>query len=185
MVRSRDLWKVNSKDHAVAATTSSVHAGDDLGDRATPLSGTQLSPAAGWLVDLRLRCQLVEATGSIGAMGFFRRGKGSQFDTGHPGDDELLAQLSRMSDLAAPRHWVHYLYFASESAARGAAGVVSAAGWQLQEVAESATGGPDWVVIAERHGAVTSPQAVREARVFFEAVAGRWSGEYDGWEASA
>jgi hypothetical protein len=42
MFRSRDLWKVNSKDHAVAAPTSGIHAGDDLGDRATPLSGTQL-----------------------------------------------------------------------------------------------------------------------------------------------
>jgi len=31
MFRSRDLWKVNSKDHAVAAPTSGVHAGDDLG----------------------------------------------------------------------------------------------------------------------------------------------------------
>ena len=28
----------------MAASTSGVHAGDDLGDRATPLSGTQLHP---------------------------------------------------------------------------------------------------------------------------------------------
>lgn len=42
MFRSRGLWKVNSKDHAVAASSSEVHAGDDLDDRATPLSGTQL-----------------------------------------------------------------------------------------------------------------------------------------------
>ncbi|MBK8459428.1 MAG: ribonuclease E inhibitor RraB [Micropruina sp.] len=91
-----------------------------------------------------------------------------------------------MSDLATPRHWVHYLYFADEGAAREAAGVVNAAGWQLQEVAESAAGGPERVVIAERHGAVTSPEAVREARVFFESVAQQWSGgEYDGWEAGA
>ncbi|MFD4327986.1 hypothetical protein ACFWQC_25375, partial [Nocardioides sp. NPDC058538] len=33
----------NSKDHAVAAPSSDVHAGNDLGDRATPLSGTQLT----------------------------------------------------------------------------------------------------------------------------------------------
>lgn len=45
MFRSRDLWKVNSKDHAVAASSSDVHAGDDLDDRATPLSGTQLRAA--------------------------------------------------------------------------------------------------------------------------------------------
>jgi hypothetical protein len=122
----------------------------------------------------------------MGSVGIFRRRKAVQFNTGHTGDDQLLAQLSHMSDLATPRHWVHYLYFADESAARGAAGVVNAAGWQLKEVAESAAGGPEWVVIAERHRAVTSPEAVREARVFFEAVAQQWSGgEYDGWEASA
>lgn len=42
MWSSRILWKVDSKDHAVAASSSDVHAGDDLSDRATPLSGTQL-----------------------------------------------------------------------------------------------------------------------------------------------
>ena len=53
-------------------------------------------------------------------------------------------------------------------------------------MAESAAGGPQWVVIAERNGAVTSPEAVREARTFFERVARQWpGGEYDGWEASA
>ncbi len=119
-------------------------------------------------------------------MGLFRRRRTTHFTTGHPGDDQLLTQLARMSDLTAPRHWVHYLYFADEAAARGAAPVIQAAGWELQEVAESAAGGPQWVVIAERNGAVTSPEAVREARTFFERVARQWpGGEYDGWEASA
>lgn len=39
---------------------------------------------------------------------------------------------------------MHYLYFADEAAARGAADVVQAAGWELQNVAESASGGPEW-----------------------------------------
>lgn len=91
-----------------------------------------------------------------------------------------------MSDLTLTRHWVHYLYFADEAAARAAAEVVQAAGWYLQEVSESAAGGPEWVVIAEKYSAVTSPEAVREARLFFEAVAQQWpGGNYDGWEASA
>jgi len=38
MFPSRDLWKVNSRDHAVAASRSEVHAGEELDDRATPLS---------------------------------------------------------------------------------------------------------------------------------------------------
>lgn len=125
-------------------------------------------------------------TGNLSSMGLFRRSTPVPFDTGHEGDDQLLTQLSQMSDLTAPRHWVHYLYFADEASARGAAEVVLAAGWGLQNVAESATGGPEWVVIAERQGAVTSPEAVRDARQFFESVAEQWpGGDYDGWEASA
>lgn len=120
-------------------------------------------------------------------MGLFgRREKTTQFNTGHAGDDRLLAELAKMSDLTAPRHWVHYLYFADEVAARGAAEAVKAAGWELQRVAEAAGGGPEWVVIAEQHRAITSPESVRDARAFFEAVAQDWpGGDYDGWEASA
>jgi phage-related minor tail protein len=33
----------HSKDHAVAASSYAVHAGNDRSDRATPLSGTQLA----------------------------------------------------------------------------------------------------------------------------------------------
>ena len=126
------------------------------------------------------------STAYSAAMGLFRRNRSVGFDTGHAGDDQLLRQLSHMSDLSAPRHWVHYLYIADEAAARGAALAISAAGWELQQVAESAAGGPEWVVVAERHGAITSPETVREARVFFEGVAAHWpGGDYDGWEASA
>jgi hypothetical protein len=97
----------------------------------------------------------------------------------------LLAQIAARSDLAGTRHWVHYLYFPGELSARDAAQVVRAAGWSLQQVAESAAGGPEWVVIAERHDAVTSPDEVRSARLFFEGVASTHGpGEYDGWEAS-
>ncbi len=126
------------------------------------------------------------STGYSAPMGFLRRKKTAGFGTGHSGDDQLLAQLSQMSDLSTPRHWVHYLYFANEAAARGAAPTIAAADWDLQQVAESAAGGPEWVVIAERHRAITSPKAVREARLLFERVAAQWpGGDYDGWEASA
>jgi hypothetical protein len=39
-------------------------------------------------------------------------------------------------------------------------------------------------VVVERHGAVTSSYAVRDARLFFEGVAATHDGSYDGWEAS-
>ncbi|HEX6149372.1 ribonuclease E inhibitor RraB [Nocardioides sp.] len=122
-------------------------------------------------------------------MGIFRRRTGHQShltlpSTGHAGDDALLAQIAAHTDLEAPRHWVHYLYFEDELQARGAAEVIGSAGWQIQRVDVSASGGPDWVVIIETHAA-TTPNAVREARLFFEGVAATHAGgDYDGWEAS-
>ena len=104
--------------------------------------------------------------------------------TGDAGDDALLAQIAEHSDLDAPRHWVHYVYLPDEPRARSAATVIGAAGWDIQRVDVSAGGGPEWVVIAERQGAVTSPRAVTEARLFFHAVASTHEGDYDGWEAS-
>jgi hypothetical protein len=104
--------------------------------------------------------------------------------TGHAGDDALLVQIATRSDLDTPRPWLHYVYLPDEVRARSVAEVAAAAGWDIQQVDVSAGGGPEWVVVVERHGAVTSPQAVHEARLFFEGVAATHDGEYDGWEAS-
>jgi hypothetical protein len=104
--------------------------------------------------------------------------------TGHPLDDRLLAEIAKRSDLENPRHWIHFLYVADEEAARSAAELVESAGWDLQRVDVASDGG-GWVVIAERHNAVTSPEAVAEARQFFERIAASTpGGDYDGWEAS-
>jgi hypothetical protein len=103
--------------------------------------------------------------------------------TGHAGDDALLVKIASISDLEASRHWLHYVYVPDEPRARSVAEVVSAAGWDIQRVAASDPG-PEWVVVAERHGAVTSPYAVHDARLFFEGVAATHDGRYDGWEAS-
>ncbi len=104
---------------------------------------------------------------------------------GNPGDDQLLAHIAQHSNLDAGRHWVHYVYFANEDAAHAAAVQIRSGGWDIQRVDKSADGGPEWVVIAEKHGAVTSPVAVRDARQFFESVAAAHpGGDYDGWEAS-
>ena len=104
--------------------------------------------------------------------------------TGHAGDDQLLAQIAERSNLMAPRHWVHYLYSANEASARRAAVDIEAGGWEIQKVDVEAQGS-GWVVIAEQHDVVTSPDAVRAAREFFEGVAASVEGgDYDGWEAS-
>jgi hypothetical protein len=105
--------------------------------------------------------------------------------TGHAGDDALLAQIvGQGGDLDTPRHWVHYLYLPDEARGRSAAEVIAAAGWEIRRVDVSPGSGLEWMVIVERHDAITSPTAVREARTFLDAVATTHDGEYDGWEAS-
>ncbi|UOY01148.1 ribonuclease E inhibitor RraB [Blastococcus sp. PRF04-17] len=117
-------------------------------------------------------------------MRFLRRRHARFPTTGHAGDDMLLEQLATQSDLSAGRHWVHYLYVGDEAAARVAAGEIEAAGWVIDRVDEAAEG-PGWVVIAEKHDVVVSPEAVVAARELFEGVAARVpGGDYDGWEAS-
>jgi hypothetical protein len=106
--------------------------------------------------------------------------------TGNSLDDMLLVEIAKSSDLSSPRHWIHYVYFPTEEDARTASGVIEAAGWGLQSVDAAAGGRPEWIVIAEQHDVVTTPEAVKEARVFFEGVAAtNGPGQYDGWEASA
>jgi hypothetical protein len=104
--------------------------------------------------------------------------------TGNAGDDALLAQIAAQGDLETPRHWVHYLYLPDEARGRSAAEVIAAAGWEIRRVDVSPGSGLEWLVIVERHDAVISPTAVREARTFLDAVATTHDGEYDGWEAS-
>ena len=104
--------------------------------------------------------------------------------TGHVGDDALLSQIAARSDIEKPRHWVHYLYVGDEPQARSAAQVLTAAGWGIRRVDVAAGDQSGWIVIAETHAA-TTPDAVREARLFFEGVAATHDGgDYDGWEAS-
>lgn len=97
----------------------------------------------------------------------------------------LQQMVKQGADLAEPRHWVHYLYFADESTARDAATAISGAGWALQRVDRAASDDGSWVVITERHDVIVDPNSVREARMFLEGVvATRPHADYDGWEAS-
>jgi hypothetical protein len=106
--------------------------------------------------------------------------------SGNDADDlTLQAIVKQGGDLTRPRHWVHYLYFPGEDAARIAASRVADAGWDLQLVDKAAIGDGSWIVIPERRDVVVNGAAVREARAFFEGVVARVPGaDYDGWEAS-
>lgn len=98
-------------------------------------------------------------------------------------DDEILADVARRSDIQAPRDWGHYLYFPDEATARRAAVDVVQAGWSIATL-EPSDGPPrQWLLVAERH-AVTTHAAVREARLFFTALAEHVGGDYDGWDVT-
>lgn len=115
-------------------------------------------------------------------MRLFRRAPALE-STGHEGDDHLLREIARRSRIDAPRHWVHYVYFADEAGARSAARAIERAGWTLQTV-DAAANGDGWVVIADQHDVVVTPASVQSARSLFERVAAEAGGDYDGWEAS-
>ena len=118
-------------------------------------------------------------------MRFFRR-----FQQPNPFRDP--AELDRLSlthleklgaDLALPRHVIHFLYFDGEEDARGAVAEVPDAGWEGTLEAPSETTS-QWVVRAEATRVVDA-HTVPSYRAWFEQVATRWNGEYDGWEAAA
>ncbi|MBX9245972.1 ribonuclease E inhibitor RraB [Actinotalea ferrariae] len=88
-------------------------------------------------------------------------------------------------DLLAPRHVLHYLYFASSGAAARARDELVAAGWHAQARDPLSEYPDQWGVVAEQHDVVLEPDFVRTATDLMEAVAARGDGEYDGWEASA
>lgn len=113
-------------------------------------------------------------------MKLFQRNRTAR--TGHSADDELLARLRARTDLSEPRHWMHYLYVADEPSARAAAAEVLSDGWDLDRV-ERLQDGHGWMVVAEQHEAVLSPERVAAARRFFEGLADRsFGGDYGGWK---
>ena len=97
----------------------------------------------------------------------------------------VLDQLMKSgADLTASRHVIYYSYAPSKEVAQTMGREATEAGWE-PEVRDPLPDFPDqWGVICERH-AVTSPDFVREADDFFQALADRHGAEYDGWEASA
>jgi len=99
-------------------------------------------------------------------------------------DLAVLGQLKDAgADLSQSRHVVYYSYAPTEAAARSMADEAAAKGFTT-DIREPLPELPhQWSVIAETH-AVCSPEFVRQSDDFFEELAGRLGGEYDGWEAS-
>jgi hypothetical protein len=97
----------------------------------------------------------------------------------------VLDQLSKSgADLTATRHVIYYSYAPSQEVAQAMAREAEADHWsaEVKEPLPEHVG--RWAVVCEKY-AVTSPDFVREADDFFQALADRHDAEYDGWEASA
>ena len=96
----------------------------------------------------------------------------------------VLGQLvENGADLSESRHVIFYSYAPSEEVAQEMRDEAEADRFTA-EVREPLPDFPgQWSVVCETH-AVTSPDFVREADDFFEALARRHGAEYDGWEAS-
>ena len=99
------------------------------------------------------------------------------------GDMLVLQQLVEAGgDPRAPRHVIYYLYFDGEAAAEAAGQEASDGGFAVDVRSPDASG--QWAVVCERHDYVLDPETVRDNSDFFDAIANRHAGEYDGWEAS-
>jgi hypothetical protein len=99
-------------------------------------------------------------------------------------DLAVLGQLMGAgADLSESRHLVYYSYAASAEVGQAMVAEAEAKGFSA-EVREPQPDFPDqWAVVCEIRD-VASPDFVREADDFFEALAARHGAEYDGWEAS-
>ncbi|RRC95861.1 ribonuclease E inhibitor RraB [Schaalia canis] len=105
--------------------------------------------------------------------------------TSHPGDTQILTILSERVDLALPRDQVHYLYFPTEEAARAALVEAQRVGWLgAREGVYQLDGYPDWSMTVRRDDQPTNATTMPGIRAFFEELAERFNGEYDGWEAA-
>jgi hypothetical protein len=98
-------------------------------------------------------------------------------------DRLALRQLAgRGADLAKPRHVIHFLYFSTETDARAAAEAIAGT-WTAQ--VEAPTEAIDqWCVRADGTRTLGA-DTVAAFRTWFEGIAVKHGGEYDGWEAAA
>jgi hypothetical protein len=97
----------------------------------------------------------------------------------------VLDQLRKNgANLSESRHVIYYSYAPSDEIARSMGREAEARGYSA-EVREPMPQFPaQWSLVCETH-AVTSPDFVRDADDFFQALADRYGAEYDGWEAGA
>jgi regulator of RNase E activity RraB len=109
------------------------------------------------------------------------------FEVNSPGegDRKVIEQLlASGADLNKPRHTIHFLYFPSSKVADEASEALRQAGYNANTCEQSEIPSQNsWPVLADKTGLVNQSAMERE-RVFLDALAESFSGEYDGWETS-
>jgi hypothetical protein len=88
------------------------------------------------------------------------------------------------ADLTQPRHVVFYLYFADPADAERAGEAARGQGYTPDVRTPLPEYPGQWALVCDRHDTVTSPDFIRGADDFFQALADTHGGDYDGWEAS-
>lgn len=116
-------------------------------------------------------------------MGFLDRMlRGSPPPTPEEVDRITVRRLQGMgADLSKPRQVLHFLNFAAEPSARGAAEALERAGYATTVTASDDTTA-EWSVRAEG-SRVIDANTVVAFRSWFERLAVQFHGEYEGWEA--
>jgi len=100
-------------------------------------------------------------------------------------DLAMLGQLvDAGADLTKPRNVTYRLNFASEEAALLALTEGAAAGFETEVKSPMADSSSQWALVCRRADAVLSPDFVRGSDDFFQSLADRHHGRYDGWEGS-
>lgn len=88
------------------------------------------------------------------------------------------------ADLTQPRHVLYYLYFSSSGVASSAADDARARAFEVT-VKEPLPQYPgQWSLTCERRDVVLDTDTIRGNSDYFDDLAARFGGEYDGWEAS-
>jgi hypothetical protein len=131
----------------------------------------------------------------MGLFSKFRRGKDDDepvdLDARSPqlglkyGDLLLLSEIAKHArDLSQPREVSFYLYASSRSVADAAAGEARGRGFQTAVTDPDGDEPGQWSIVCRTHTVLT-PDFVRDTVDYFDALAERYTIEYDGWEAEA
>ena len=100
-------------------------------------------------------------------------------------DLEVVSVLVKHgADLKQPRHVLYYLYFPGEEQASNAAADARSHSFEVTVNDAFSQHSGHWSLTCERRGVVLDTDAIRAHGDYFDGLAAKFGGDYDGWEAS-